>query len=346
MLVHIGAGEWVCVDSCLDRETRKPVALQYLSRIGVNPSTAVALIVVTHWHQDHMKGVSKILEAATNALFACSGALKSADFMTAIAASEEHRHREQGLFELAQALEILEQRRPPGVAPGSASPQWALEGHVFLNLPDRVPSVVLRALSPSHGARLIGMRELSSFLPKARQPKRRPVPLGPNQQSVAMWIEVGDVKVLLGGDLENSSDAGIGWRAVLAAPSLPGGRAGLFKVPHHGSGNADHPDVWGVKLEDPPLAVLAPYASASRPVPNDADQRRLASRTLRAYCTANPRGSKPSFSDRVVARKMRTTPLRAREVTGRTGHIRVRRRFGETGLPRVELFSGAFHITG
>lgn len=346
MLVHIGAGEWICVDSCLDPEARQPVALRYFSQIGVDPSTAIVLIVVTHWHQDHMIGVSKVFGAATNARFACSGALKCREFSTAIAASQEARHREQGLSELARAFDILEERRPPGATPGSASPEWAGEGYIFLDSPNHDPPVSIRAISPSHAARLKGMRELSQFLPKEGQPKRRPVPLDPNLQSVAMWIEAGDVKVLLGGDLENSSDAGSGWRAALVAPSLPGGRAALFKVPHHGSQNADNPDVWDAKLEDQPLAVLAPFASASRPVPNEADQRRLALRTPHAYCTANPRGSKPSFPDRVVARKMRTTPHSVRELMGRTGHIRVRRRFGQTGRPSIELFSGAFQITG
>ncbi|MEW6376035.1 MAG: hypothetical protein AB1502_09655 [Thermodesulfobacteriota bacterium] len=63
------------VDSCLDRNTRTPIALQYLQELGVNIATDVKLFIITHWHDDHIRGASSILASCHNAKFICSDAL-------------------------------------------------------------------------------------------------------------------------------------------------------------------------------------------------------------------------------------------------------------------------------
>lgn len=47
IVLHVGNGVWVVVDSCLDRDGR-PGALRYLEGIGLEPAQSVALIVATH----------------------------------------------------------------------------------------------------------------------------------------------------------------------------------------------------------------------------------------------------------------------------------------------------------
>ena len=40
-VIHLGWGDWACIDSCIDRATKRPAALSYLERIGVDPSQAL-----------------------------------------------------------------------------------------------------------------------------------------------------------------------------------------------------------------------------------------------------------------------------------------------------------------
>ena len=47
VVVHLGDGEWMVVDSCTGRDG-EPAALKYLDRIGVDPGSAVRMIVATH----------------------------------------------------------------------------------------------------------------------------------------------------------------------------------------------------------------------------------------------------------------------------------------------------------
>ena len=59
-IIHYGHGEWIIVDSCVD-EAGHPAALNYLRQIGVDAGRSVRMIVVTHWHDDHIRGIVQVV---------------------------------------------------------------------------------------------------------------------------------------------------------------------------------------------------------------------------------------------------------------------------------------------
>lgn len=61
ILVHIGDNHWIIIDSCIDSDTGSPAAITYLEGLGVDPGEAVKVIVATHWHDDHIGGISTLL---------------------------------------------------------------------------------------------------------------------------------------------------------------------------------------------------------------------------------------------------------------------------------------------
>lgn len=72
--VHIGHGKWLIIDSHLLPGTKTPVALNYLSEIGVDLGADIVAIVCTHWHDDHIQGIFEIFNCAISADFYCSTA--------------------------------------------------------------------------------------------------------------------------------------------------------------------------------------------------------------------------------------------------------------------------------
>ena len=84
IVVHIGDGQWVVIDSCLGPETKQPVALSYLNSLGIDIAHSVSVVIVTHWHDDHMEGGATLLDAATNAIFCCSIALRKDEFLSRV----------------------------------------------------------------------------------------------------------------------------------------------------------------------------------------------------------------------------------------------------------------------
>ena len=61
IVVHVGSGRWIVIDSCKHGTKTPPVALKYFDRIGVNPAVQVELVLVTHWHDDHIRGLNELL---------------------------------------------------------------------------------------------------------------------------------------------------------------------------------------------------------------------------------------------------------------------------------------------
>ena len=83
VVVHIGHGRWIVVDSCIN-DAGKPQALEYLRTIGVEARCAVSLIVATHWHDDHIRGMAKLVDVCETADFCCAAALRQEEFVAAI----------------------------------------------------------------------------------------------------------------------------------------------------------------------------------------------------------------------------------------------------------------------
>lgn len=70
IIVKLGISDWFIVDSCINPNTKEPLAIEYLKSINVNYSNDVKQIICTHWHDDHIRGLSTILELCPNAEFA------------------------------------------------------------------------------------------------------------------------------------------------------------------------------------------------------------------------------------------------------------------------------------
>ena len=88
ILIHAGKGIWYIVDSFLNKTTGNPIALDYLTHLGVDYKTQVKLIAATHWHDDHVKGISRILEDCENSCFVGSMATNKEEFLSVVAKDE------------------------------------------------------------------------------------------------------------------------------------------------------------------------------------------------------------------------------------------------------------------
>lgn len=313
--VHLGDGEWAIVDSCLDRSRTSPAALTYLRSLGVHDS-AVRLVVASHWHDDHVRGISEIVRACSNATVVCSAAVRSAEFIAFVQAQERSRSAVgSGVDEFREIIKIcLERRR---------SIMWAKANLPLHPLPpgDR-PAVV--ALSPSEDAferALIALVEAATDAAGA-VPRYYHAPEGPNGASVATWVRSKGIGLLLGADLERSNNPDSGWDAVIRY-CLPADKASALKVPHHGSEGAHHEQVWQDMLEPNCLTIITPWVRGGRALPLERDLERIVSLSSRAYITVHP--------DNVLRRRKADAlvkKLHGQEILQGAGwgHVRARRR--------------------
>lgn len=324
ILVHLGDGDWMIVDSCCDADGR-PLALQYLDELGANPADAVKLIVASHWHDDHIRGMARLVDVCTSAQLCCAGALGSREFLSAAGglAGRDFSEVGYGVREIHSVFSCLNGKR--------SSPIWAAPDRRVL----RNGSSEVWSLSPGDDLFELFIRSVEGWVPsEGKTAKRNPSP-SPNRLSVALWVKCGDATMLLGGDLERA-----GWMTVLGDRTRPTGRASVFKVPHHGSRNADAPEVWEQMLDPEPLAVLTPWRRGGRLLPAAHDVERILSRTPRAYASAKP-GSSTRRRPGTVSRTLRGTGIKLTDVIGAPGLVRLRRSMA-TGSPwTVKLFDPA-----
>jgi len=177
------------------------------------------------------------------------------------------------------------------------------------------------------------------LIPRPGEIQKRIIDINPNSTSVVLWVSVGSQSALLGADLEHSTRREEGWLAVLNSRADIN-KAAYFKVPHHGSPNADCPQVWDQMLQQDPLAVVTPFNSGKGlPQPEDLD--RLKRRTSNLYCTSKGK-RRPPRRDPLVEKRLKGVPRYI--VDGQLGHVRIRCPMSGGVTPTVELFNGAFKV--
>jgi hypothetical protein len=346
IVIHLTGDEWMIVDSCLDRGSHLPIALQYLNGLGVNPATNVKLFVITHWHDDHISGASQVLAACQNARFVCSDALRGKEFIKFVKLYTQRGFLEDtGVDEFDRIFQVLKERAAEKKS-WLSEPGWAVADRRLLYLPckGRIAGTEVFALSPSDAAITLSRREIADQLtPKPKTPKRRAIAQEPNHVAVVLWVTIGNFHVLLGSDLENYGDDLLGWKAILLSPTRPQGRALTVKIPHHGSSNAYCVGMWqGMVGLDNPVALLTQYASGVKPLPSEADISRIKTHTSKIYCTGSPSGTAPIRRDPAVDKTLREIVRTRRKIIGPMGHIRVRIPInGNVESLTVELFNGA-----
>lgn len=284
---------WMVVDSCLDNESKTPAALRYLSSIAVDPEK-IKLIACSHWHDDHIRGISAILEAAPNAKFCMSNALASREFLSLVHVYKDGLSDEapftSGISELTRSLEILKSRNLP---PRLASQDLRLY---------RSPSgdVELWALSPSPQNLSDSLVRLAELMPQVWTNRFTLPAKGPNHLAVAMHFRAGQHSVLLGSDLEEHGNQNTGWSAVIASPERPPQKAGLYKVAHHGSQTGEHPGIWTDLLLPTPVSILTPFSRSK--LPRDSDVNRINEKSAGLYISAH--GPRPALKRTGALAKM------------------------------------------
>jgi hypothetical protein len=339
ILLHLGNDQWIIVDSCVDRSDGSLPVLNYLHTIGVDTSNSVKMIVGTHAHDDHIAGISRLLEACSSAVFVSSSAVTSEEFFSVVGADEEIESflRKSSYSEYRRIFEIIEQRGRSG---GGMKPmRLAMENVNLFPVGPNLGELDIRllALSPSSEAVFRAHKALARAFAMEGQ-RRRLAMADPNEFAIALWVEVNEKRLLLGADLL-TGPAGCGWNAILAT-FTPDRRASLFKIPHHGAPNAHHPEVWTRLLEESPIALLAPYRAGRNPRPSREDRERICALTPKAFISAGADVPARSKAVQKAAASMSQLASNVREPDGRIGQVRARSKLSIEGW-EVDIFRPA-----
>lgn len=317
VVVHLGGGQWMLVDSCwLDKRQLVPVSSSYLDQIGVHPNQ-VRHIVASHWHDDHVGGISVLVDKYTNAEFSFPSYLavdEGKQFLLAFSGSVEPTGR--GTRELYRAIRSIVKMK-----------RVLLPLHLRTILAEAdLPLGKMRAvaLSPSGAAWATSMAAVQSKVHAGLLARNVAEPKT-NISSVVIHIDFGSDAVLLGSDLEHHG--ALGWTATLADPwAATRPKASFYKVAHHGSRTACSPQIWNNLLRPAPVAALTPFINGKVRLPGTLDVLRIKSYDG-SLSTTSPNGK--NLQIRTEAERLLTSFLK--NATGRSekmGHLRYRKKAG------------------
>ena len=326
VVVHVGDDRWVIVDSCISA-ARQPQALDYLRSLGVDPEPAVSLIVATHWHDDHIRGMAKLVDACPAAAFSCAAALRQDEFLSAI-----HALNRRGVFAGTSGVREL-QAVFGSLAERGRAPHFAIADRRLL----ATGTCEIWSLSPHNAEFVRFLRSIGTLFPREGQTNFRVPDVSPNHVAVVLWVQVHDVAILLGADLERT-----GWVQILDSPGRNQTGATAFKVPHHGAASAYEPRVWRELLDPDPVAVLTPWRRGGRALPTPEDIRCLLGETDKAFVTSRVgRTARPRRRDRAIERSIREAKVRLRSIVPQRSGIRLRRSIRGGAAWSLERFGDA-----
>ena len=254
ILIKIAARSWIIVDSCINPETKEPLPLEYLRNLGVDYRNNVVKIICTHWHDDHIRGISKLLKECSKAQFSPTRINDTRKFM-AFVDIDEKIHAEGGIRstkEFKKCAEILEERGIPANRLNSNMLVYK-EQHKGVDFE-------LFALSPSDFVVQQFDYELSNIIKRVFEKKLAIVSESPNDKSVVLLLKFGKQRVLLGADLEVGDNPKKGWIDILDNSLVTDEiKANLFKISHHGSENGYHKRIFEELVQTDSTLKLTPW---------------------------------------------------------------------------------------
>ncbi|WP_334141288.1 MBL fold metallo-hydrolase [Atlantibacter hermannii] len=280
--VRLGLEEWMIIDSCLN-EDKQPAALDYLIKRGINPQKEVKLIIISHFHDDHIKGIYDIIQNCPASKVVISAALNTTEFRNYI-----HALSENGV-DMAKTKEI---NRVMSLFPKLHETNRLVHAKKDCTLFRSNTSVQVHSLSPSD------VDITNSDLDFANSTKHSIIfseiatsakLVNPNHYCVVTRIfspTSNDNEVLLGADLEIAKNSG--WDSVCDANNRPEPNLiGIFKLPHHGSRTGYHEQTWKKLIKVNPISILTTYDKSSLPRQDMIDLYKSKSSAL--YCTSTPK---------------------------------------------------------
>ncbi len=219
ILLHVGDNNWFIIDSCIDPVSKNPVPLIYLKQINIDPAICVRQVIATHWHDDHIRGLSKIIKTCSAADFICSGALLFDEFLQLLAIYENRVFMENsGVNEFQEVLKVLSERARL-FGNRYMPPTFAVANRLLwkgsLNNAGLRYNCSIYSLSPSDASVLAAKLDYQDLLPREKEPKRRLIAATPNHTAIVIWVNIEDFNILLGSDLEETGDPQKGWSVII-----------------------------------------------------------------------------------------------------------------------------------
>jgi len=338
-IIHLGNNSWVVVDSCIDPLTHSSLPLNYLKKMHVDVANDVKLIICTHWHDDHILGISELLENCKNAKLSLAKTTDRVKFLSFVSLDFQKLRSEataSSTFEINRCFDILKSRQQDIIS--------AVQDRLLISLDQGGNRNEIISLSPSDYIISEFDKEISTLITEFGDPNQKIVFQTPNTKSIVLFLKLGNHRAILGADLEVTEDIRHGWLNIINSCQSIDKKASHFKVPHHGSENGYHSKIWIELLKENPLSTLTPW-NRNNKLPTPDMLKQLITHTDRLFMTSKLLKDKPKDRKKEIEKIISRQKRNLREDRYHFGLIQSRIDFCDPNAEwEVALFGNAFHV--
>ena len=229
-------------------------------------------VVLTHLHADHCDGIDTVVKECEDAVFWLPAALPQERIKEVIAevVDESKQDRRKKMEAIGSAFRYATEPRDRHRLRLAVARKW---------LDDKRPDEI-RLLGPTESA----AQAAQGYGDDPVEPR---ILLRENATSAVLWVQAGEARALLTGDMDNNNR--FGWPTVFAELEGAGwlGGAGLVKVAHHGSKGSHHLPVYdGWSTE--PIAIVTPNTGLDDPLPRPTDFQKVIDLASEAWLAGPP----------------------------------------------------------
>lgn len=276
VVIHIGDGHWIIIDSYVSN--KQSLAYIYLTSIDANLDN-VEMIICSHWHSDHVKGMYQLLTSCKNAMF----------YVPSVSGSRYYPEFFAGNI---KEIEISEEGERTVMEEFHSCMKYAYDNSI-LDYLERDKTLIKRdiygqcleiaAISPAKDLR----NKFHKMFATKKDGKYKEYGIEPNMCSSAILISVNnELHLLLGADLEcnraeddkdfdgclsRCSERGIrGWCNTFMESQNHNfvNKYSYVKIAHHSSETGYCPKLWNEKVTDDVIGVTTVFNANLLPQPN------------------------------------------------------------------------------
>ena len=334
VLLYIPYVGWGIIDSCEVKINKKTfvLPLQYLlESFPDKEKPELAFIVLTHPHEDHYKGLDKIIDNYP-------GGIKRICRYNGVGIRELRyyliRQKIGHIEQLPGLIDVFEAFQNATKKKGSHERFLSELTNVFeynnVNVEGfGITNIILKALSPSSESATKYSEMLFKVIPKSGESLKFVNDSAHNLISVCLLLTIGDIQVLLSGDLENYPSEGMGWKCIVRNADCPILWTNLNKVAHHGSKSGFNDSAWEAhKSKGKPISIITPFIKGNTYLPEPDDIKKIKTVSSKVGLTG-----KVEFSTKIknyytrkemLAIQQRTRSFKTLKPTEKVGFLRVR----------------------
>lgn len=343
LVIKFNKNEWAIIDSCINPNTRGPLTLEYLNKIGVDVKNQVKFVICTHWHDDHIRGLSKVLDKCVKAQFCMPCVNDKQKFLNYVNldCAKTLRGSISSFQEFKNCLYIIKGRERQ---PKRLKADLVIYKSKFQLTSKEEYPIELYSLSPSESVITSFDLELSELFDAYKLNEKSIPEKSANEKSAVIYFKFGDFSALFGADLEVTGNANEGWLDIKNNSAVREGKSILYKIPHHGSSNGYNEDIFRELVENDAILKLSPWNRRNK-LPKVEMLEKYKTHSNNTYITSPIQiANKPKKRDKSSNKLIKLFSRKLAEVKFKEGIVRTRLSMVNASDSITETFGSAFRI--